>query len=428
MKQRLTAAFAAFFLVQCLSAQILKIADVLATAETDTRLAQNQSLQNLAQGLKMHDPLIRQVALRVGINGSALGDTIYGYLRNEDTYQLQVGFNSIRERQRQRQVKTAQIAAIAAEGSLLRQQALVERYQALAGYFFVAPELAACRRLDSLLEKEHQILREMLATGALDVKVSKVLDAEDDRSRNRLAAQELENELALHRNRLRQFVGDFSDLDRSELLALADIRARVAALKAAPPAEQPLLAVKNADVELEKANLGYVSAQNKQILNNFSVGYQRPLYLEYPKRFNTFNNFNARVGLTLPLPSNNRFKKADALLDLREAQNDAAWAREKTEKEVEMQLARLENLFKEHDLAQERLANSLIRKMLDNAALRTQIMPLEIVEMEIAQQKMAIHQAGLLADIAANYVRLLEISGAIGQENSAAANFLSRKQ
>ena len=423
MKQFLPALIAVFFLGQKLPAQVLKTADVLATAATETRVQQQQSLLGTAQGLKMQDPILREISLRIGINGSAQGDTIFGYLRNEDTYQLQAGFNSLRERRYQRQIKTARVAAIAAEGSLLRQEALVERYEALAGYLFADPRRAACRRLDSLLEKEHLILREMLTTGVLDVKVSKVLDAEEDRNRNRLALQELDNTIALHKNRLQQYAGNFNDIDRSDLVTLTDIRANVAALKIAPPAGNPLFETKDADIELEQANLNYIASQNRQIFNNFAIGYQRPLYLERPKNFNTLNNFYIRATFNLPLPVNNRFKKADALLDLREAQNEAAWTREETLGDLDQQFVRLDNLFREYDLAQDRLDNSLIRKMLDNPALRAQITPLEIIELEIAQQKLRVSQAALLSDIAAEYVRLLEYSGAAAQGGS--RNYLS---
>ncbi len=422
MIKYLTAIFALLFLFRTLPAQVLTIAEVLATAERDTRYNQNQALQTTAQGLKVHDPVLRQIALRVGINGSALGDTIFGYLRNEDTYQLQVGFNSFLERQRQKQVKNAQVAAIAAESRVLKEEALFERYEALAGYLFVVPKRAACLRLDSLLEKEHRILREMLATGTLDVKVSKVLDAEEDRNRNQLALQELDNTATAYHNRLRQLAGNFSQIDQNDLILLSDVRARVAALKVASAFTLPLFESKMADIQLEKARLNYISAQNRQILSNFSAGYQRPLYVEMPKRFNPANNFNVRVGLTVPLPSNNHYKKSAALLDLRKAENEAAWTSEKLRNEIENQFVRVENLFKKHELIQERLENSLIRKMLDNPDLRNQITPLEIVEMEIAQQKLQINKADILASIMFEYVQLLSLSGAIGQEG--AINYL----
>lgn len=414
MKQYLSALAAVFLMTMHLPAQVRSTSDVLATAGQDTRRQQNLALQNTAQGLKMHDPLLRQIALRLGINGSALGDTIYGYLRNEDTYQLQVAFNSLQERRRQRQVKTAEVAALGAEGLFLQQEALIDRYEALAGYLFLEPHLAACLRLDSLLEKEHQILREMLASGVLDVKIAKVVNVEEDLNRNRLTLQDLDNTLALHKNRLQQYAGAFTDIDRSGLITLSEIRARAAMLKTTAPDQQPLFVLKDAEVALEQANLQYINAQNKQIFNNISVGYQNPLYLDRPNRFNTFNNFNLRAGFTVPLPANNRYKKSKAVLDLRDAQHDAAWAREATRKDLEQQWLRLDNLFRAYDTAQDRIDNSLIRKMLDNRELRAQITPLDIVELEIAQQKLLVSQAALLADIAEEYVLLLELAGVVG--------------
>ncbi len=423
--QKILLSIALLFLLHSLSAQVLTSTDVLKTATADPRLAQNQSLQRLAQNLKMTDPLLRQVAVRVGVNGSALGDTIYGYLRNEDTYNLQIGFNSWWERKRQRQVQTALVGAYAAETRLLEQQALAERYQALAAYLFVAPELASCRTLDTLLAKEHDILRQMLATGVLDVKVSKVLDAEEDRNRNLLAIQALENTLQLQKNRLRQCAGGFSEVDPSGLATLADLKNTVALLKTKPIAH-PVFEVKTAEIQVESANVAYINAQNRQIFNNFNAGYQRPLYLERPRRFNTFNNLSFRLGLTVPLPGNNHYKKAGALLDLQEAEHEAAWTQTQAQKNLDNQFVRLENLFREQALVQDRMDNSLIRRMLDNPQLRAQITPLEIVELEVAQQKLAVNQAGLLADIATEFVRLLELSGAMSA--SPRVNYLSGKR
>jgi hypothetical protein len=421
-------ALAAFALFQTLPAQTIKMADVLATAATDARLSRSAGLQNLAAGLKMHDPIIRQVAARVGINGSALGDTIYGYLRNEDTYQLQIGFNSLSERLRQRQIKTARLEVLAAEDRVLRQQVFLERYEALSGYLYARPKLDACRRLDTLLQTEHHILRDMLNTGVLDVKVAKVLNTEEDLNRNRVAIQEIENKRLLYQHRIRQFVGDFSELDDSDLAAPADLQAVVHTLRAAPDqARNPDFDLKQAEVQLDLAELKYISAQNKQVLNNFTIGYQRPLYLERPKNFNTFNNISFRIGLTAPLPSNNRFKKADALLDLRDSENDAIRETEVRQRDLSNQFVRLDNVFREYDLIQERLDSSLIRKMLDNQTLRAQITPLEIVEMEISLQKLRITQADLMDEMAVEYIRLLELSGAMGVAGNQNLNYLSRR-
>ena len=92
--------FAIFLLICSLSisyAQKTTTKTVLSTALKDDRLTRNQQLITLAQGLKFNIPIIKEVQLRLGINGSVLDDTIYGYVRNEDVYGLQLSTNSFRE-------------------------------------------------------------------------------------------------------------------------------------------------------------------------------------------------------------------------------------------------------------------------------------------------------------------------------------------
>jgi hypothetical protein len=411
-KNFITTTIALTLLFGSLEAQVLTTSDVLATAASDLQLMQNRSLQELAQGLKVHDPLLRQVSVQLGINGSALGDTIYGYIRNEDDYRLRVEFNSWFEREKQRRVHASKTSVIAARNRLLEHEALARRYKALAAYLFVQPHITACQDLDSLLKMEHHILREMLSSGVQDLKVSKVLDAEEDQNRNDLTLQELENRKALYTNRLQQLAGSIAAVDTADLIDLTGIRAKVIRLKSAPAAH-PTLAVKSAEIAAEDANLQYINSQNRQVFNFAQVGYQHPLYLERPNKFNTFNNFSFRVGLTAPMPANNRFRKANALLNLREAQNEETSTSAKLLEDLENQYVKLENFFREYDLLQDRIENSLIQKMLDNPVLKTQITPLEWVELEIAQQKMRVSRAALEFDIAMEYVELLDLSGAM---------------
>lgn len=423
--RRLSLALSLFLLAQLLPAQVLTTTDVLATAANEPPVARQQSLISLANGLKVHDPLIRQVSAQVGINGSALGDTIFGYLRNEDTYRLRVEFNSLSQRRQQDSVHAARVARITAESRLLEHEALAWRYEALAGYLYLEPKLAALRRLDSLFEQEHRILREMLASGAFEVKVSKVVDLEEDQIRNRLDLEKLEVSRALQREHLLKLTGNFTDIDRRDLATAADLRTYVLSFGNRPPAH-PALAVKNAEAQLEAARLGYINSQNRQVFSYLQSGYQRPLYLERPNRFNTFNNFNFRVGLDLPLPANNRYRRSAALLDLQEAQNSEAAEQEELQGELDECLARLASLFREYDLLQEQLDKSLIRQMLNNPVLLARLSPLEIVEMEIARQKLVVNLALLLSDLAEAYVEWLDVSGLLTTEPN--VNFLKKRE
>ncbi|MFM8373127.1 MAG: hypothetical protein ACKOCO_12150, partial [Bacteroidota bacterium] len=155
----------------------------------------------------------------------------------------------------------------------------------------------------------------------------------------------------------------------------------------------------------------YISSQNRRFVNNLSVGYQYPLFVETPNKFNPQNNFSFRIELLAPLPANNRFKRADALLDLREAQYEASMTLESTRLSVENQLTKVENLIREYNAMTDRIENGLIGTMLGNRALHGSISPLDMVELEIARQKMEVARAEILAEIGKAYAELIAYAG-----------------
>ena len=392
-------------------AQVRSVAELLATAGSDPEVTQYQSLINTASGLRMHDPLVKQVALRIGFNGNTLSDSLFGYFRNEDAYRFQIGFNSLQERNRQKDIKSARVGLLSAEYKILEQAAVGIRLTALASWLYTLSSRDACLKLDTLLAREHAILREMLISGAGDVKVSKVLDAEEDRNRNSRTIAALQSEIAEARQTVVQLTGEFTEVDMSDLASVEDIRTFLPEIRVSMPSVHPEVAARNARIALESANMDYISSQNRRFVNNLSVGYQYPLFVETPKRFNPQNNISFRIELLAPLPSNNRFKRADALLDLKEAQYEAAMSLEATNRLAVSQFTVVENLLAEYDAVSDRIENGLIRKMLENRALYGSISPLDMVELEIAQQKLMVARAEIIAGIGKEYSKLIGYTG-----------------
>ena len=395
------------------NAQVIRMNDVLGTATGDPLVSRYQSIRDLANDLKMHDPLVKEIALRIGFNGSVLGDTIYGYLRNEDDIRLQVSFNALGVRRQQKQVKSARVQTISAQQAVMSHAAMVERYEVLSSYLFTLPELDALQRLDSLLQAEHDIIKAMLTTGILDVKVGRILDVEEDHNRVLLNIKEAEDQLQRLKIEIESYSGTFSSLQKDDLATIPELKEIFARIKTSGYVSHPEQLAINAEVKLDSATLGYASHQNRQVFDYFSVGYQNPLYLERPNNFNTFNNFAFRLGLLVPITANNRYRKADALLDLKENEIKADEAQISRDMAWQKQIALLEGLFSEYALINERMENSLIRQMLSNQVLLANITPLEIVELEIAQQKLELEKLGLAREIAEAYVEFMALSGYI---------------
>jgi hypothetical protein len=406
------------------TSQVMTMDDLLGTAKNDAIALRYQSIRDMAGDLKMHDPIVKEIALRIGFNGNILGDTIYGYLRNEDDLRLQVSFNDFSIRRQQKEVKSARWQSLTAEQMAISHSALADRYEALSDYGYVLPELEALKKLDSLLREEHEILKAMISTGILEVKVSRILDVEEDRNRVLLDISQTEEKLNQARVVIEQYMGSFASINLSDLATPEDIRASYLQMKATGYVAHPEQQKLSAEIQLDSAMYRYAASQNRQILDYVSLGYQRPLYLERPNKFNTFNNFAFRLGLLIPVTPNNRFRKADAMLDLQESLAEADLEKREHQSLWQQEITTVEGLFKEYDLASDRIENSLISQMLSNPVLLANITAVEIVELEIARQKLIIHQRQLVMDIASSYVELLKMSGRLAM--SPETNFLDR--
>ena len=402
-------------LLSSLYAQKISSKDVLATALSDEELQYNQQLATFAQGLKFYIPIVKQIEARIGFNGSALGDTLYGYIRNEDTYGIQIGFNSFKEIKQQKVLKINQIGVYQSENRVLEQQALMARYQILVAVRFTQEALITRQKLDTLLSKKHEILRGMMERG-LDIKVKDVMDTEGDQNAVQLNLFGLENDKRFHQSQLQQFLENkmLSELDFDNFITIEKISEIVDNQKLIL-SQFPSIDFKIARTQLATAELDYVNSQNRQIFNNARIGYDNPLYLEEqkPKKFNTLNNFSLRFGFTVPLLGNSNFKRSEALLKQRIAQNEVDLLRQQNKQNVDIQYLKLENLLKRYRYFKEKIENNLIKKMLANEKLLAQMTPLELVDMQLTQQKLEVRYLDIGQEMTSEYIKLLELTGAL---------------
>ncbi|HNG89909.1 MAG TPA: hypothetical protein PK858_06880, partial [Saprospiraceae bacterium] len=202
----------------------------------------------------------------------------------------------------------------------------------------------------------------------------------------------------------------------TDFLSPAALARRVASLRLSPPLSASL-AYREAQTRHAAADWALEDAQNRQVFNFLQLAYQDPVVTpDRPKKFNAFNNFSARVALALPMPGNNNPKRSEAALQLREAEVSAQTARLLLEKNLELQQVRIDNLLDQQRICQAKIDSSLIRKMLDNPALCAQMSPLELADLQLAQQKLRVRGLEIEQELFGEYLRLLEWKGVLGQE------------
>lgn len=407
-----------------LSAQPLRIAEVLAGVDKDVRVRHSQELADLAASLRYHIPLLKEVEARIGIRGSVLGDTIYGYLRNEDIYALQIETNSFKEIKAQKNWRQAQINTLLAEKELYREEALLARYEVCAAWYHASRRQAAQNRLLELLQQKQQLLRISAAEG-LDFSIKDAISVEEDLLdlQNKLA--ETANILEENQLRIRQFTGlaDNMELDTAHFITADEIAAYLvqSGADASPTAA---IQLRSSISDLSEAAYQNANAQNRQIFNSLRLNYDHPLYLERPSRFNTFNNFSIRLGLRIPLTGNNNFRSSRAMLEWREDELATQRTAEMLAAERDRQRLQLAQRIGAYRNYLDQEQQSLTARLLSDAALRPNLSAKELTDMEIIQQKLRLRHIAAAAELTQTYLQLLLLDGKMNAGER--RNWLSR--
>ena len=418
-----------FFIIFLLSHNFLfsqnSISDVLRTALNDEKYRATNAMQATTEATTFHVPYIRKAELRMGINGNALSDTIYGNIRNEDFYGFVVSPNSLREIKQQKGIKTAYKNIYASEQQLYLHQALADRYLTLTSLNFVPELQKEKQKLFGFLDQKVKILEQTMAQGG-DIKVKDVIDTENDKNFLKITVADLENQAAFQTVRIQQFLNtkEQTSIDFNNFISIEKITEVINEAAFSTPTN-PLIPFKEAQSAYEKARLNLVNAENRQIFNFLQIGYQNPIFvLERPDKQKSVNNFQVRIGLTAPISGNNNPDKSKYILAQKEAENDIETTTQLNQKAVVTQLVKVQNLIRSYAICNEQIGKSMIKKMLDNPTLTAQITPLELLELHIAQQKLLVRRLEIKQELTAEYVRFLDLNGKISQ--TPLRNYLSQ--
>jgi hypothetical protein len=397
--------------------QRVPLSQVLASARKDARVLAATQITQAAQNLPTHDHWLRTVEARVGINGSALGDTIYGYIRNEDSYGLILSTNAFRELKQQKKVTQAQIAQIQSEGNVFLEEAVESRYEALQSWYFAQKQLRFLQKSALLLEHRALILRTTAQAG-LEVKATDLVQTERDRIRNTTQILETETKLRIAESDLLGFLDlkGALQIDTVGFISLRQISQYLLSPANHMLASRPEVQQLEKRLALEDAKIAYVNSQDRQIFQSLRLGYDRPLYLTRPNRFNTTNNLSIRVGLAVPLPGNHRFQQTQALLDKMETEWAITEKRNAAAADAELIRSRIMELLRYYEALEKQNAESIIQTYLANQELKAALKPLEINELEITAHQLDSKMAEIESEITVLYLDYVKVMGGFTAE------------
>ena len=401
-------------------AQKISISSILATAEKDDRILKNTYTNQFSQTLDYRLPLLKKIDFRLGVNGNNTSDTLDGGLRNEDYFAISLTPNNLKERRLQNALKPAQINVYNAEYQVIMHQVLLERYQSIALIFFQQKLYDIRLTLKDLLLKKTDIISLSLDRG-VEVRFKDIMDTENDKNALETVLLDHQNNTAAQWLRIRQFLKNAAtnqslSIDFQRFIGINNLEKNINTFRKDSVLTHPLVEYRMAQANYTAAELALEDIQNHQVLSFVQAGFTRPNYEpNTQKKFKPVNNVALRIGLTIPILANNNLKHANTALQLREDEQNSILTAQLQQKVIDNQYIRLENLIKNLRLNEKNEQQSLIKKMLNNATLTAQITPIELLDLQISQKKLAIRSLEISADITNEYLRLLDMIGAFAK-------------
>lgn len=386
--------------------------DLLNSSQRDFRVVEHHFIVDSAGKLKFHIPLVKALEGKVGINGSTQGDTIYGYLRNEDHYGLTVRFNSFREIRSQKNYKNAVIQSMDCDQQMIEAQSVNDRYELLAAIHDAAVQMPLMEEYKSNTVMLSKLFEQEMELGQI-VEVRDFVKLERNHNNaierlNKMILQAHENEIKLTR-----YVnsGATRNIENHDFITIEDIEVRFDSLRF-DPALIPVLRCSEHKINLASAGKQYASAQGREILDALSIGYDNPLYLQRPNKFKTLNNYSLRATIKWPLTANNNFRNSRAWLDVL----DADYERSEKEWELHNQYTEtrslIRSLLEQYKEIKSRQKTGLAYRLLSNTELQKQITPHELLELRLLESESRIILAEVEKNIVDAYLNLLKICGA----------------
>jgi hypothetical protein len=208
--------------------------------------------------------------------------------------------------------------------------------------------------------------------------------------------------------KIRRYLGVQAKFELSfdNFIAVPKIEHLLNALKSNKNIQNPELKTSQSEANLSQAALRLEEATFNKFFDGVQLIYEHKNRTEFSPQY-----FSFRVGVNIPIKGNLRPKQNELLLDIKDAETDYHVGFSQTEKRINAQILTLENLFKKYRLCQDMIQNSLSNNILNTPAVRNTLLPADIIDLKILQQKKILESINVQYEIVKSYIQLLTVNG-----------------
>jgi hypothetical protein len=376
----------------------ISVKDILIGVQQEKSVATNMQTTNFLRDLNYRLPLLKEFGVRYGSDDLTNAKRQYAAVFNFNT------FKTIKEQQ---SIKIAQLSAYQAKKDVLLNEVIQERYMSMVDAYFAQSLLTKHRALDSLLNQKNTILKISLQKG-MPIRVKDLVETEEDIRRLRLSMADIETIWELSYQKIRRYLGVQAKFELSfdNFIAVPKIEHLLNGLKSNKNIQNPELKTNQSEANLSQAALRLEEATFNKFFDGVQLIYEHKNRTEFSPQY-----FSFRVGVNIPIKGNLRPKQNELLLDIKDAENDYHVGFSQTEKRINAQILTLENLFKKYRLCQDMIQNSLSNNILNTPAVRNTLLPADIIDLKILQQKKILESINVQYEIVKSYIQLLTVNG-----------------
>lgn len=356
-------------------------------------------------------PWIKSIEGRFGINGSTAGDTVFGYLRNEDNYGLIVRFNSFSEIASQKKYKSKFIQVLEADKKDKLNRRINECYSLVGSLYYLKNEVAWLEEKERLLQGIQEVHKSMVDQG-LTFQLKDILVNEEDIIKN---SSEL-NQQRTRMNELIYLLGIPVESIKSESFKFGDwinVQSMINKINNLKynAALNSSLNLKIAQSELAEAKVSNVKAQNSEILDGIRLSFDDVLYPVKPNKFNPMNNYSVRIGFKVPLTGNNNFRLADAYIESYEKKSNIKFMEWENQDQLKVLKDKAENLYSNYQKLEQQMMNSATRKLISNPKAKEHIAPMDWYRMKLIELEINLKKNSIADELAKVYLEILNYCG-----------------
>jgi hypothetical protein len=379
----------------------LSVKAFLATSRQENTLEHQQKIADFLSNTSHQMPWVEEVEVRSRTHDFDLA---------QQEYIFRVTPNSPRQRWAQKKYHNSTLRTVETEKQVLLEEALLDRYEIVAGIYFCNRLLEAKKGFILLFQDRINTLQKTGAYTNFDI--SDLLRTEDDLYDLEMEILQLEHTCSGLQSLVASMAqrNDSLQIDKENFIKVEDIQNILPQLQGFSMEQHPLLVLQKAKIDMLAQEFNVEDAERRNVLDFVESrfeGQQDDLFRE---------RFSVGISLKLPFRGSAKLKLNELKLDQLEAENKKASIVDELNLEREEYMTEMNHLLREHELlkqqlekTKERFSNNQLIELSSATAYTLLRIKESIMEKELAIVKKE-------QKIFETYLELLHLSGVAAKE------------